>query len=256
MIVCYYLGIGVSKLMKKKNILILVLVALVVCLYMGSKYVLFNYYDLPNYDSVIDKLNIGSTLEIKTEPYSEYLQFENIKIGRELLDGFTEFNLSNTENSKAYNKSLDNGKIANIRIGFESTIVDSYKTNIDNVNDDLKVSGKYMKKYFSKHDIVNDVDLVKYLANEAGNEKVSMFSSYGKMKDNYVTLELAKRILNTDTEISLLSGNYIGYVYSPNSNVKEVDINYSGKKYIIQFLNLEYFTEDLIYDILNSLVIE
>jgi len=241
--------------MKKK--IAIVIGVIIVCLYLGSKYFLFYYYNLNNYSLKMDKLNIGNTLTISTKISKDYFQFENMKLDKELLDGFEELKIHKSEKSKGLIKNLDNNKIAHITVGYDNTIVSSCKEFVEDNYSDIKASSKYMQKYFKKHSIENDVDLIKYLLTEGKKNKVSVFSSYSKLKDSCITLELANQLLNTEKDVNLVTGDYTGYAYNAISdNVKEVNINYNNKRYIIQFLNLDYFTDEIISQLLNSLVIE
>ncbi len=241
----------------KKKVLIIVGIILALCLYFGSKFFLFHYYNLNTYDIKMDKLNIGDIITISTKTSEDYFQFENIKLNSKLLDGFEELKIHKSENSKGLVKYLDNQKIAHITVGYDNTIVSSCEENIEDIYSDIKASSKYMQKYFKNHSIENDVDLIEYLVNEGKKNKVSMFSSYSKLKDNHVTLELANQLLNTEEDINLITGDYTGYAYNLlGGNVKEVNISYNNKRYIIQFLNLDYFTDEMILEVLNSLIIE
>lgn len=117
--------------------------------------------------------------------------------------------MNGAEKCKSFVKNLDNNQFALITIGYNKGIVDTFMDEKEIVKyEDMKLSSKYMTKYFKKHDIKNDNDLIKYLTDYAKKVNPSIFFSYSKLKDSYVTLELAKRMLNTDKNITLLKGTY------------------------------------------------
>ncbi len=135
--------------------------------------------------------------------------------------------------------------------------MESAKNDIKSIDSDFHISEKDISKYFNKHNIKNDVDLIKYLISIKTSE-VNLLSSLDKLKDGYITLYLIRIFLNTNNDITLLEGNYNGYMYMPNSreNSIELKIIKGGKTYLFEFLNLDYFNESSIKNIIDTIIID
>lgn len=61
--------------MCKKNVLVVSGIILIIGLYLGSKFILFNRYDLSTYNDTFDKLNIEETIDITSNFSNAYLQY-------------------------------------------------------------------------------------------------------------------------------------------------------------------------------------
>ena len=115
-----------------------------------------------------------------------------------------------------------------------------------------------MSKVFEKYNIKNDIDLLKFIE-KTKNDKNSIFDSVQDMKDFYSIHLLNVVIYSNIEELKLIDGNYEGYMIKYNMNsgdVKEYNILKDGKRYGLTFIGLEYFTEEKIQNLLNTLVIE
>ena len=117
---------------------------------------------------------------------------------------------------------------------------------------------KNMSKVFDEYNITNDIELLKYI-DKTKNDKNSIFDSIEDM-ENFYSIHLLNAVGYVNTNgITLIDGDYEGYIIEHNLDgtyVKEYNILKDGKRYTLTFLGLEYFTEDKIHDLLNTLVIE
>ncbi len=77
--------------LKKRLIIIISCALFLIVIYTSYKIVLFNYYDLPTINNYVGKLSIGKTIYTEANPSinDEYLIFKNIKLDKNLFEGFT-----------------------------------------------------------------------------------------------------------------------------------------------------------------------
>ena len=60
---------------------------------------------------------------------------------------------------------------------------------------------------------------------------------------------------NIKNDINEIKGDYVGYILNLN-NMKEVSILKNKKRYILTFLGNDYFTDDYVRELLNTIIIE
>ena len=76
-----------------------------------------------------------------------------------------------------------------------------------------------------------------------------------EMKENYTIQFMVSVIMPQMDSITLINGDYQGYIFNLKNNMKEVSILKNGKRYVFMFLNTTYFTVEKINDLLNTIVI-
>lgn len=250
--------------MKKKNyVLIAIGLIIIVGIYLGYKGFNMFYYSTDNittenYQGFIDGLKITDTITIKNEKLDEnqYLTFENIKIKND----FSKFEKSGNEFSKdtiKYVLSDENNEAkASFIIGTTKSYVNLLKKDSTLFNtDDKRITNTNLSTFFEKNNINNDIELFRYLEKNK-NVKNNIFTSVKKMKENYNVQYLTSSIIPQTKGITLIDGNYTGYILNLTNDIKEVSILKGDKKYYFTFFNLEYFTDAYIQEILNTIVID
>ena len=147
-----------------------------------------------------------------------------------------------------------NNKIkASFWIGSDKTFIDLLKNDYVLYGSLEKINSGYFDKLLKKRSINNDVDLFKYLAKKS-KEKPNIFTSISDMKEIYASKYLISILFFGSDGITLIDGDYNGYIFNTKI-LKEVSILYKGKRYILTFFGLDYFTDDVLKDELNSIVI-
>lgn len=259
--------------MKKKYIIIIVVILLLLLVggYLGYKIYYANYYDLSHIENfekyrdnfVIDeeKFTITTTKILE----EEYLIFKNIKI-KNIFAGFEskfnsdEFEFPHSDDSIWYvlKDNETNKQIAAIGFGRGTSMFEQYNNDAYIFGDERVSETKNMSKVFEKYNIKNDIDLLKFIE-KTKNDKNSIFDSIQDMKDFYSIHLLNVVGYSNIEELKLIDGNYEGYMIKHNMDsgyIKEYNILKDGKRYCLTFIGLEYFTEEKIQDLLNTLVIE
>ena len=205
----------------------------------------------------------GSTMTINTnKDIDNYLDIKGkdlkIKVVNK-FDGFVlEDSLDNYESYILYNPET-NMPDSMFSIGTYSTQM----SFIHNYNEDghyyefnhfpLYVSDLLRNRFLNKYNIKNDVDLIKHIR-ERKKIKSTMKTPLIKIKENYFFnyIELALPPLD---DIVYLDGDIEGYMFI-GDNKKIAYILDGDKLYCLTFNNLEYFTDDVIKEILDSVIIK
>ena len=255
--------------MKKKNIIIIsiLLVVLVISyfIYKGVSLYIYTTTIGENYDEVTKGLKIKDTLTIKNQiiPEEEYLIFNNIKIknvfekfkendNRNDIDDYIEYLLYDDDNKLIASFGL--GKLDFTWIGqFSGEGKQLYETDFKYFNEVDRAN------ILNKNNIKNDIDLIKYLAENKDN-RYNIFSSMKKMKENYAIKYFSYNILPILESYTLIEGDYIGYginYTSTSSKIREFSILHSNEKYLFTFMwKDDYFNDEKIKDLLATIVID
>lgn len=250
--------------MKRKNyILIIIGLLIIIGVYFGYKVYNMFYYNInntttENYQNLINGLKITNTTTIKNEKLgtNQYLNFENVKVKND----FSKFEKLEDKSSKdiikyvLYNENRETR--ASFWIGITDSYVDLLKQDITLFNtEDKRITSKNLSDFFEKNNIKNDVELFKYLEKNK-NVKSNIFTSVKQMKENYTVQLLTSIIMPQIDGITLIDGDYTGYILNLTNDSKEVSILKGNKKYYFSFFKLDYFTDDYIKEILNTIVID
>ena len=117
----------------------------------------------------------------------------------------------------------------------------------------LYISNILRDYFLNKNHIKTDVDLIKYIR-EREKEDGKFFTPIVKIKENYFFNFVETNLPNLDN-VTYLEGDLEGYMYETNT-FKQACILKDDKLYSLTFYKLEYFNDDMIQDVLRSLVIE
>jgi len=118
----------------------------------------------------------------------------------------------------------------------------------------LSVSKEERVNFFEKYNIENDVDLIKFLSTYEYKEN-NLFTSTNKMKENYFVKFITSFLMSFGESVTLIDGDYEGYILNMYEN-KEAYIIKNNKKYVFTFLKTDYFADEYIKELLNTLIIE
>ena len=260
--------------MKKKLWIIIVAVLLLVLVggYFGYNIYYVNYYDLShleNYEKYKENFHIKDetfTITTTTLTEEEYFTYKNMKM-RNIFDGYEskfdsdEFEHPHEEDSIWYvlNDKETGKSIGAIGMGRDNTQLELLKSGFVVMSEESRVGEiKNINKFLEKNNITNDIELLKFLEKTL-NKKHSIFDSVDDMKTLYA-LHLQNYIGNMNNEgITLIDGDYEGYIINHNmggANIIECDILKDSKRYVLTFNNASYYTNEMIKDLLNTLVIE
>ncbi len=242
---------------KKHIILVIVSIILVIGIYFGYKgfcLYLYSTNAYSDYEELINGLTIKDTITIKTQNTTDYLTFGDIKIRNDFkkfkkqdndVKDFDRYTL-NTFSSRA---------ITYFGMGTGMTYVDMLKADKTYFSDNGNSLGDFdFEKFLKKNNINNDIELFEYLL-ENKDIKNNIFTSTKKMKESYNIKNFASVALPLLNNITIINGDYVGYIFNTDK-YKEVSILKNNIRYIFVFMDTYYFTDDVIKDLLNTVIIE
>lgn len=249
--------------MKNKKELIIglsiVLVVVLIGIFLGTRLYHLKKYTLINNENEyinIENLKLKDEIAIDTKILNDndYLEANGIKIKND----FKEFTLleDDIENHERYVLRDKNGKTkASFWFGYADydDFVQIFDDGVSWFGIEVKVTNEEVIEYFENNNIKSEIDLVKYL-NSIDNLDNSIFTSVKQMKENYISKLILKTFLHSNN-YALITGDYKGYIIDMTDS-KEAYIFKDNKKYVFTFLKTDYFTNEYINDLLNTVIIE
>lgn len=250
--------------MKKKLIIITISIFIII---IYTVYKIFNlyYYNINNstteeYSSIINNLKVSDTITIKTKTLNDndYMEFKGIKI-KNYFEDFKKLEIP--ESSKDFVKYVlysEEELVSSFWMGEAipyTKILNSSETSSIYGIDDVRLKHIDVKKFLRDNNIENDIDLFKFLIKNK-DVKNNFFTSVNKMKSNFYIQYLTAIALPSLKSITLIDGSYTGYIFNTKGDIKEVSLLKNGKRYIFTFLRLDYFTDEYIQEILNTVIID
>ena len=248
---------------KRKIILVIVGILLLICLYLGYKAFNLFYYNVDrittqDYDAFMSQFNIKGTITIKHQNIesNDYLEYQNIKIKNDFKD-FEKLEQTTGETSlKLILKAENRETKSSFWMGETDTYVALLKADKTLFGtDNKKVTNTDITSILEENKINNDIELFKYLSHQK-EVKNNIFTSTKKMKENYNFQYIVSIIMPQMDSITLINGDYQGYIFNLKNNMKEASILKNGKRYVFMFLDTTYFTDEKINDLLNTVVID
>ena len=247
--------------MKKKNLVyIFVVLLILVGAYFGYKGFNLYYYNINNitldeYEKFIEGFKVKNTVEINNIKTDDYLIFNNIKI-RNDFKKFEKIDYNHeAKDFERYKVTYKDDKVAAFFIGTTDTYVKLLSSNFDayGVND-IRLKKNNVIEILKEENITNDIELFSYLRKNK-DVKSNIFTSVKDMQNNFAIHYLLAVMLPSVNNITLIEGDYSGYIFNMNSN-REVSILKNNKRYIFTFINTDYFTDEYIKELLNTIVID
>ena len=244
--------------MKKKIIIISIILVILFLLIKGF---FLYYYNIDSvlindYDKIIENFKFKNTVTIKTKlvENNNYLTYKNIKIRND----FKDFVKKVDENINDYERYMLYDENKNIKavfmIGKNSTYTYILRNNPTYFIDDKRFSPDSVVKILDENNITNDIELFEFLKKNM-NRKANIFTSIKKMRE-YCTIQyLAAIMLPTVESLSKIDGDYDGFIYNLKYG-KEANILIGDDKYTFTFFKKDYFTDDYIKELLNTVVID
>lgn len=247
--------------MKDKNgliiSLIIVMVVILVGCYLGYKLFLISYYNDKGLDYSFEEISnsykVNESIEVKTQELaaSEYLLYNDVKIRDDFKDYESEEHSDVTGNYIVYTNSLTKNYIS---LGEAKPYLKYLHLNDFDSREEIQKGVTYgeVSKYLKENHVDSDQKLFAFLAEN--NYKNNLFSNSKKIKGSYGLYYVASILNPHNSKIINLKGDLDGYVFVQEGNVTEINILKNKKRYVIVMVG-EYFTSELVKDLLKTIVI-
>lgn len=210
----------------------------------------------------------GLAKVLKVKKYSEleknntdYFIGKNDEYNIEIKDYFAGFEPGDKDKNYEYHLLYNDennieaafmiGKFATRLSTINSYDEDSYYYEFNHFP--LYISKMLRNHFLEKNKIENDIDLVKHIREREKIES-NFFTPIITLKENYF-YNFVETTLPDLTTVTYIEGDYEGIMYE-SSNTKQACIIKDDNLYCITFYKLDYFTDSMIEDILNSLIIK
>ena len=186
---------------------------------------------------------------------TDYLKYKNFKIKNYIED----FELEDEDYNYKYYTNTNMDKNTALMIGIFPTRIDEINNyDKDSIYVELNhfpiyISKTSRNKYLEKHDIKNDVDLIKYIRSRE-KHKYNVFTPTTKIKEEYFYNFIEYNLPNLD-KVYYIEGDRTGYIFV-DDDMKQISIIDKDKLYVIRIYNLDYFNDEVIEDMINSIVIK
>jgi len=249
--------------MSRRTFLIIVGVCYI-ALYLILKVFIVFTQDLFMNNEVYNKYyNVGTVLKIEksNEENIERFSSKSKNFNISMKNYFQNFELEEEEeNYEAYAYYGDDNLVkAVFTMGEYNTQI----YNIENYSEDsyyfefnhfpLYISDITRKHYLNKYHISDDVDLIKYIRDRK-KIKCDFFTPVSTIKENYFFNFVELALPNLDN-ITYIEGDVEGYIIH-DGDYKRVFILENNKLYCLTFYKLNYFTDEIIEDILKTIEIK
>ena len=111
------------------------------------------------------------------------------------------------------------------------------------------------KSFLNKHDITDEVDLMKYIRTRE-KKTSNLFTPIYTVKERYFFYLIENNIPNVESSFKFIDGTYKGYVMRTNNMVYYLFDMGNGEVIYMTLYNLDYFDNNKINEILSNLVIK
>lgn len=255
-----------SGKMKRTKFLIISIV-LYILLYIILKLLLVYIDDLFMSNEIYNnEYGLGNVF--KTDLYNdeekkntEYFTSESNKYKMSVKNYFHGFEQGDKDANYEYQMLYDEEN--KIKAAFMLGVFETRLSTINDYNEDsnyyefnhfpLYISDILRNQFLKNNNINNDVDLVKFIR-QRKKINSNFFTPIYKMKENYF-FNFIETTLPELTSVTYIEGELEGIIYE-SENYKQACIIKKDKLYCLTFYKLDYFTDEMIYDTINSLIIE
>lgn len=246
---------------------IILITVFYILLYVLLKVFILYAQDLYMKNEVYDTTyNIGKVLKINSYTEQEkndtkyfYSNQASYKLG--VKDYFSEFESGDSDSNYEYYLLYDESN--NILAAF---MMGQFETQMHNINTldetsnysefnhfPLYISTILRKHFLNKNNIHNDIDLIKHIRKRERLD-CKFTTPIVDIKENYF-FNFVETMFPDLKNITYIEGDIEGYMYE-GDNYKQVCILENNKLYCLTFYKLDYFTDDIIKDVIRSLIIE
>ena len=241
---------------KYKHLLIYVIIFVCLLAFIGYKIIILNKYHAEIREDVDTSKIFNKTLTIKDEEYDgDYITFDGISIPN-YFEGYVDTELESTFRVKRD----ENEVIAFYSTGSTLQMVNIMDIqNLELATDDTEYNpvetSEQVRKYLNKHNIKNDIDLMKYVKDNY-YFKSNIFTSTNKIKINYLLNSFVSVSFPSFDSITLINGKFDGYIFNVGNSpkgLKQLHIIKDDKLYYMVLGGEENTSDEFITKLLSGI---
>ena len=245
---------------KYKSILIYVILLIGIMCFIGYKALMLNKYQ---YDKrgIDTGLIFNETLTVKLSDYDgKRVSVDNMSLAN-FFDGYVDTKVESNYKVK-YDKEgtvIDFYALSSTEQFINIFSEESLDMAFDSTNGELVKTSDSTRKYFNKHDIKNDIDLLNYIKeNYYFNSNILTLTK--NIKINYLLNAFTDTRLLSFYNIVLINGDLDGYMINLDtggvSTIKEIHLIKDDKQYTILLGGNDVTSNDFINKLLSSITFE
>ena len=247
--------------MKKKKLVITIAVVIgilaILGIYFGYKAFLLSFYRMTDdakkdYQALLSGYEKRDTLEVQHSEVEGRLTYQNVQF-QNIVEGFEK---SEEDDYVSYKLRDSSG---NVEAYFTVSITEPYLEYVGKDSnvfalDEETIDTVTSDDFAERKELENDVDFFDYLI-EHQDDKHNLFTPSKMIKEDHYVQLLSYIMLPSVDSITVLEGDLDGYILNM-MGMKEVSVLKDGKRYVFSFIGLDYFTDDIIREFINTLVID
>ena len=193
---------------------------------------------LEYYNNLIENIVLKENINIIHKPANEYITFKELKIRNDFKD---------------FTKKINEEDSTYITYQFEDIPKKRLVTFEIEVYDET-INASYSSDFLEKYSIKNDIDYINVLKNYHFKETKY---NYKKLLENDDAITGAEYFSDEGTYYNIIEGDYIGLIINEEySSEKIVYLYKNNKTYVLRFYGFGYFTNEQIYDLISTVIIE
>ncbi|MGN0992973.1 MAG: hypothetical protein ACI4PE_03540 [Bacilli bacterium] len=193
---------------------------------------------LEQYNNMIENIVLKENVDITHKIANEYVTFNELKIRNDFKDFTKEIDEENPTRVVYKFEDINNKQL----VTFE---IDTYEETIN---------ASYSSEFIEKYNIKNDIDYINVLKNY-DFEKTRF--NYKKLSENGDATVGAESYSSKETHYNIITGDYTGLIKTEEYSLKKIVYLYQNNKtYELTFNGFGYFTDEQIYDLISTIIIE
>jgi len=194
--------------------------------------------DLEKYNNMIENIVLKENVNITHKIANEYITFNELKIRNDFKNFTKEIDEEDSNRVVFKFEDINNKRLVSFTIDI------CYGT----------INASYSSEFVDKYNIKNDIDYINVLKNYDFEE--TRFN-YKKVSENGDATIGAESYSLEDTHYNVVEGDYTGLITNEEFSMQKIVYLYKNNNtYILTFNGLGYFTNEQIYDLISTVIIE
>ena len=233
---------------KKQNLIFITIIGVIAIYFSVQFYYLKFVYAVDVFVDITELAYTDETITITRTHKEDYLEYENIRVG----NFFEDFSIRNPDYITHISKFYAHDTIsANFWFGSSEQMATDFLESFILFSEEFETNVDH-QLILDRHNINTDADLIKLAANA---KRSNIFTPIRQMRENYILHNFAEVVLSQVKGIALVDGAYTGRMITLSQG-KELQIVKNNRVYFFTFLNLNYFNDERIQTIINTIIID